>query len=524
MAIHNIGLSREGSESADFTKNYKIKAGDGGPSLYLKWCTAAGDIMSESFDIAVNYRVVPKVTTDGGGVSGWATDWSTWASIKASACSPSTDDHRVGCQWSFNLATLLGMKSSDVGGAETPFLDGNVDLLNRLVRNGSFGFDERYYDHIEIGIHIKGNYNISHIDEAETVPGTPETSPRTDTVVTIDYVPVYTIQSVHCDTPDEVVIDYTCSDKWLRTDDRFCIESMKIKDSTGVYVEIAESRPWGTVSGRKGNKGVIVVPTSSLSDFPLGHDVQLEVRFNPPYGAVGAEFARASFASRCEDSGKANEPRITTNTLNRDGFLEIMAQDSGGKLIPLSSCRVRLCGSHGAYDQAKENLNVWTVWPHVPRGIVLKFVAIGLAVEGDKTYTSATRFDALVEPKGAVEVVSLRDPSAYAVAKWNVAIDESEAPDVEVVKLAGRKRPCRYYGEGGEVKWDLSFDILPEKYADSDDESREAWTKVAQSGDCAMLLRDGTRRYVGFDDIDFSSKHDEGGVVSTKVSLSEVDV
>jgi hypothetical protein len=523
MAIHNIGLSREGSESADFTKNYKIKAGDGGPSLYLKWTTAAGDILSESFDVAVNYRVVPKVTTDGGGISGWATDWSTWASIKASACSPSTDDHRVGCQWSFNLATLLGMKSSNVGGAESPFLDGNVDLLNRLVRNGSFGFDERYYDHIEIGIHIKANYNISSIDEAETVRGTPESSPRTDTVVTIDYVPVYTIQSVHCDTLDELVIDYTCSDKWLRTDDRFCIESMKIKDIGGAYVEIAESRPWGTVSGRKGNKGVIVVPTSSLSNFPLGDDVLLEVRFNPSYGATGAEFARASFGGPCDGGGEANTPRIMLTNPDTNGFIQIKAEDSGEGLKPLSACHVRLCGSYDPYDQVDDNLNVWTVWPYVQRGVVLKFAAIGFAREGDEVYTSVTRFEAVVEPKGAVEVVSLRDPSAYAVAKWNVAIDESEAPDVEVVKLAGRKRPCRYYGEGGEVKWDLSFDILPEKYADSDDESREAWTKVAQSGDCAMLLRDGTRRYVGFDDIDFSSKHDEGGVVSTKVSLSEVD-
>ena len=67
MAINSIGLSFFGPNKleakvrgtydyADFTKRLMVHQGDFESPLYLKWRTAAGDELSESFDIAVNYH------------------------------------------------------------------------------------------------------------------------------------------------------------------------------------------------------------------------------------------------------------------------------------------------------------------------------------------------------------------------------------------------------------------------------------------------------------------------------------
>lgn len=525
MAIHSIGLSEKASESADFSKRFIVRAEDDPTALFLKWRTASGVDVNESFDIALNYRVVPKVTTEGGGISGWATDWDTWAKVRAIHCKPQYVDG--GWQWSFDFAALLGMTSADKS-EDGPFMDGNVDILYDLFYNGGFGFADRYYDRIEFGLRVKSHYvgGDAGADETIGMPGTATTSPRTDTTFVLDYVPNYAIQGVYCDSFDSVKIKYTCSDLWLRSDDRFCVESMMVFDENGENgVEIAASKPWGTVS-RDGDAKIVTVPMSSLSDMPLGKKVSVEVRFNPSYGASGDEFASASLATpdMCQGGGAANTPYVTFTNPNTKGVLEIEAMDSGEDIKPITHCFVKLRGSDKPFDQMIIPVNELTALPYAPRGVRLTFVVVGIAYgdDGRPILSNVVRPEVTVMPLAAVEVVSLRNPSARAFARYNLSVDGGLSPDKNMVLLQDRPLPSSSYGKGSISEWSLSFDIPPAEYLRRDLEGEDAWRHVVSSGDCVMLRADGRRNVVSFDR--FRAVRPKGSVLtSVSASMTEVN-
>ena len=482
MAITDIGLSAHGSSSADSRMRYMVRPADGEKSLYLKWRTASGSSTNVSFDIAVNYRVVPNVTVEGGAISDWATDWSTWVKeIPASSCNPQYVDG--GWQWSINLANLLGMISS-----------GNSNLRDMLIPNGIFSFDMRYYDRIEFGFHIKSHY-------AEG------TSPRTDATVIVDYVPEYTVTSVYCDSLDTVKVEYEASSNWRRTDDRFCVESMRLGGEDGV--EIAASKPWGSV----GN-GVAHVPMSALSDLPIGETIYMEIRFNPSYGAIGEEFATAVYDDVC-DGGYANP--ITLHSKVENGALKVSAtqKDSG---YPVSDVLMKLVGSNNRFDQVTKPIGTAVSWPHVPKGAPITIKAVGV-MEGGGTISDVTMLTVTVDPAAPVEVVSLRDPSIKAMAMHDLTISDDLMPESESVKLADRERECTYYGIGGRAAWNLSANLVKGIAGAHDTEA--AWRKAATSGDCVLLLSDGTRRVVSFDSIRFGRNHPSFTGISA--TLREVD-
>lgn len=507
MAIHSIGLSFFGPKKhvnnrgrydyADFTKRLMVHKGDSDTPVYLKWRTASGDDMNASFDIALNYRVVPKATTDGGAISGWATDWSTWAEqVPASSCSPRPTDGEGGYQWSLDFAWLLN----------------ECGIRDFLILNGSFAFDNRYYDRIEFGVRIKSNYNISGVDEVIGVPGMETTSPRTDTTFILDYVPKYAIQRVYCDTLETVKVEYMC-EGWKRSDDRFCIEAFSIDGEPALL-----SKPWGTIT-RTYNAdtetaiGTAAFPVSALTDLPLGEQVALEIRFNPSYGATGEEFARASYSGECADGG-ANIPAILRDT--RDGVLYIKADDTGGS-SPIVSALMKLVGSEYHFDQQTADVGTWTAWPYLPRGKAARIKMIGIDEDGN--VSSPATLNIGVDASAPVEVVSLRDSSARAMAKYDLAIGDDLVPEATNIKLAGRDRECAYYGAGGSAVWSLSASLVKNIAGAHDTE--EAWRKAATSGDCVLLLSDGTRRVVSIGDVRFNRSHPSFTGISA--TLREVD-
>jgi hypothetical protein len=383
-----------------------------------------------------------------------------------------------------------------------------------------FNFQERFYDRIEVGVHIKAHYKNSDGEDA--------VSPRTDAVMTIDYVPEYWIKEVYCDSLDYVKIKYEYSEKWLRSDDRFCVESMKIVDENGENgVEIAASKPWGTVaiSDEEGSDGykvaVATIPTSSLSDFPIGEALSVHLRFNPSYGASGAEFAETVLAYvKCNGGGAANTP--ITMMRDHNGFLEIHVEDNNQGIKTITHCFVKLRGSDKAYDQKIIPVNEWTPFLHVPRGVKLTFAVVGIAYdENGKQLLSVVRKPQItqVKPSAPVEVVSLRDPSARAMARYDLTISDDFVPAMETFKLSGRDRETVCYGEGGSSAWSLSANLV-KGVADAYD-TEEAWRKVAASGDCVLLLSDGTRRVVSIGDLRFNRSHPSFTGISA--TLREVD-
>lgn len=518
MAIHSIGLSAQASESADSSKVLTVRAGVDPTALFLKWRTASGVDVNESFDIALNYRVVPKVTTEGGGISGWATDWGTWAKVRASHCNPQYVDG--GWQWSFDFAALLGMTSADKSD-DGPFMDGNVDILYDLFYNGGFGFADRYYDRIEFGIRIKSHYvgGDAGADETIGMPGTATTSPRTDATFTIDYVPIYTIQSVYCDTLESVSIEYSC-DGWLRTDDRFCLESMRIGvDEEGEGgTEIAASKPWGTVSRRNGGGArIISIPMSALSDIPHGEQVSLDVRFNPSYGTSGEEFARASLSNATCGGEGSNQLFMSSKVSN--GILNITASDLGGD-NPIENVVMKLVGSDYRFDQQTAPVGEAVAWPFAPRGVPIVFKAFGISEGGGVSDVVTLRTE--IDPIGWLTLVPIKDPTLMATASYDIDVKKAKQRESETVKLAGRPRPCTYYGNGGNVSIDASFSIPHQCMVDHPSETEDAWWDVSMAGDCVMLTADGKRAVVTVEDVNYTSPVDDDSVTMA-VSLSEVD-
>lgn len=517
MAINSIGLSffgpskyektdRSGYDYADSNKRTLVRMGDKDSPIYLKWRTASGSDVNRKFDIAINYRAVPKVTTDGSAMSKWATDWSTWTSVSADLCNPQTTDGEGGYQWSYNFADLLNM----------------CGIRDALILNGSFAFSNRYYDRIEFGIRIKSHYitGTDAVGGGEVIgPDDLIASPRTDDVFILDYVPDYIVRRVYCDSLDFVKVEYECSG-WKRTDDRFCIEELAVGGES-----ILASKPWGTITRTYDATtgvatGTAAIPVSSLTDLPIGEDVSLKIRFNPAYGAIGEDFATATYGGECVGGGAVNEPVFFVSP-NVNGILEIKPQDFGGDKKPVTHCLVKLRGSDMPFDQILIPVNEWSALAYVPRSTSLDFVAVGISIEdtGDQYLSDPVTFDAEAAAFAPVEVVSLRDPSIRAMAKYDLAINEDYIHELTQVKLAGRDRECAYYGTGGSAAWSVTANLVKDVAGAYDTE--EAWRKVAESGDCVMLLSDGTRRVVTVNDVRFNRSHP--AFTSFSASLREVD-
>lgn len=518
MAIHSIGLSffgpskyektdRSGYDYADSNKRTLVHMGDKDSPIYLKWRTASGSDVNRRFDIALNYRAVPKVTTDGSALGKWATDWSTWTSVSADLCNPQTTDGEGGYQWSYNFADLLNM----------------CGIRDALILNGSFAFSNRYYDRIEFGIRIKSHYTTGtdSVGGGEVIgPDDLVASPRTDDVFVLDYVPDYIVRRVYCDSFDFVKVEYECSG-WKRSDDRFCIEDFSVGGES-----ILASKPWGTITRTYDATtgvatGTAAFPVSSLTDLPIGEDVSLTIRFNPAYGAIGEDFATATYGGECLGGGAVNKPRFETSPSVEDLFLDITPRDIGGNLKPITHCLLKLRGSGMPFDQMLIPVNKRYILPYVTRNASLDFVAVGISIEdtGDQYLSDPVTFDAEAEALAPVEVVSLKDPSIRAMAKYDLAINEDYIHEITNIKLAGRERECAYYGTGGSAAWSITASLVKDAAGAYDTEA--AWRKVAESGDCVMLLSDGTRRVVTVNDVRFNRNHP--AFTSFSASLREVD-
>jgi hypothetical protein len=248
-------------------------------------------------------------------------------------------------------------------------------------------------------------------------------------------------------------------------------------------------------------------------DIPLGEQVALEIRFNPSYGATGEEFARASYSGECADGG-ANIPAILRDT--RDGVLYIKADDTGGS-SPIVSVLMKLVGSEYPFDQQIADIGTWTAWPYLPRGKAAQIKMIGIDEDGN--VSSPVTLNMGVDASAHVEVVSLRDPSARAMARYDLTISDDFVPAMEAFKLSGRDRETVCYGEGGSSAWSMSANLV-KGVADAYD-TEEAWRKVAASGDCVLLLSDGTRRVVSIGDLRFNRSHPSFTGISA--TLREVD-
>ena len=486
MAVTNVGISALASESTDYIAGYKVYAGDADKPLYLKWRTLSGADVNASFDISVDYRYVPRGVSE----DGYWTDWNGvgWTNVAVSKCNGKQTDGESGWQWSLDLATLL-----DLCGLKGAFTDGTA-----------FGFGSRKFDLAELQVNIKSQMHNGLA------------SPRTDTQLWLGYYPEYEIERVYCDTVNEVKVEYSATG-WERVDDRWCLEAL---DANGASLLLA-SKPWGTVVRHSASSnGTVVIPVESLANAaPIGEDVSLELRFNAAYRQSGAAFVNASYYGACENDAECNTPALSFNV--EGGSVLVTVKDAKDKDKAITSCLVKLEGSEYAFDQQTVGVGETARFDFLPRGTELVFVAVATAGEGTVSSVVTATCPALPS-EGTLTLVSLADPGIKASARYNVKLDDDYKQERQTIKLAGRKRPSAFYGEGGQASWNLSFSILPESYEHDPVYGRSAWMAVAESGDCMMFLKDGGRRQVSVDTPKFSRNHNSGGVIEASASLTEV--
>lgn len=486
MAVTDVGLSALTSESTDYINGYRVYAGASDKPLYLKWRTLSGAEANDSFDISVDYRYVPRGTSE----DGYWTDWhgGGWTNIPVSECNGRQSGGQSGWQWSLDLATLL-----DRCGLKEGFTDGST-----------FGFGSRKFDIVHMQVNIKSQMSNG------------SASPRTDTQLWLGYFPAYEIERVYCDTLDEVKVEYF-ADGWERVDDRWSLESLDVDGAS----LLLNSKPWGTVARHSASgNGTVIIPVEKLAKAaPIGKNVYLKLNFNAAYRQSGAEFASAETILECENDAECNTP--TLSIVAEGDRVLVTVGDAGDKDKAVKSCLVKLEGSEYRFDQQIINVGETAVFDYLPRGVPLEFSAVATAGEGTVS-SEATATCPALRSTNALSLVSLLDPSLKACAKYDLTIDDDFKPERQTIKLAGRNRPSVFYGEGGEALWNLSFSILPESLEPDPSCRKDAWSKLSEAGDCVLFLADGTRKQVSVDSVMFSRSCTTGGVVTAYVTLSEV--
>ena len=198
-------------------------------------------------------------------------------------------------------------------------------------------------------------------------------------------------------------------------------------------------------------------------------------------------------------------------------MLYIKADDTGGS-SPIVSALMKLVGSEYPFDQQIADIGTWTAWPYLPRGKAVRIKMIGIYEDGN--VSSPVTLNMGVDASAPVEVVSLRDSSARAMAKYDLAISDDFVPATETFKLSGRERETVCYGEGGSSVWSLSANLVKGVAGVHDTEA--AWRKAATSGDCVLLLSDGTRRVVSIGDVRFGRSHPSFTGISREKNSSRI--
>lgn len=486
MALTDLGIAWSGSESTTKYSGIISRAGSAERPAYIKWRSVNGVSVNKSFDITVDYRCVPRGSSD----EGWWTDWSggVSANVSSSACSPRQSSEKSGWQWSIDLATLL-----DLCGIKEGVIDGST-----------FGFNSRKHDVVQVKVGVKSNLNSG------------KTSARIDKTLTLSYFPEYGIERVWCDSPDEVKVEYS-SPNWERTDDLWVIQAMEANGES----MLSESAPNGTVARLSADEnGVVVVPVSELAKAaPAGKSVYVDILFNTPWRTSTTEFASAEATLTCTADFECSTPTLAATV--SDGVLRIAVGDSGDKADAVDTVTVKMDGSEYSFDQQTVKVGGEAVFAYAPRGRELSFSAVAVGVSGVISEAAVASVQA-IPSAGAATLVSLSDPMLSATAKYDVRMDDDHRREKQTIKLAGRKRPSAFYGEGGETSWSLSFSVLPEKRESDASCRRGAWSDVADAGDAVMLLCDGARSIVSVDSLSFSRACDSGGVTSAFASLTEV--
>lgn len=426
MAITNIVLSDNRTSASGGNK--RITAAHTPSALYVKFRTIDKDSQAK-IDLAIAYEFVARGDVRGGDdyggyvTSGGSTKW--WYrqfDVSGSDVWVSERDALVpGYLWSLPL----DFTSTDPTSSGTSIVS--------ALTNGDWSFANRKYDAIHLHIKVKTLYYVGSTLTASDVS-------HADRY--IGYIPTYTATGASL-TTSGLHVTYSSPD-WDRSSDRW--EVTRLRQGTR-DVTSTKSKPWGQVAGA----GAITIPRGAISYVPEDGTLSGEIRMNATWRPAGEEFASMSFTGLAfENNAEANTPSVTRREDADSGIVSVTVTDSGDEDVSLSTALVTLVGGGLASDSQTIPIGgTATFAPPIGEGYTIS--CIGFASDGTRAKRAANVSGGPVSvgDVGGGVVISDADGESTIHVIRDTDVSETVTPEAETVKLAGRRRPSVFYGEGG---------------------------------------------------------------------------
>ena len=390
--------------------------------IRLVWNTQNGSDWHKEWEVRISARGTEKGMPQGTG--GW-TEYSRV--IPASECGEYRPYSGSRTWWNHKLD--IGTLLSDFAG-------------------GRWLFSARRYDGIELRISCQSNFQ----------PGKDYAGSNRSDLATLDcsvnYCPAYALTGASYTADDKLVITYAAD--WTRTDDRFYLEADPSITGGACTVD-GEPLLNGSYTGTVSAAGRIEVPGERLTRHVVGRRIYINCAFNAQFRPVGLEFARMKGEARVSDARTCSTPRL--RVVGEGESIEIEASDTGDADVAYEYCVIRMVGSQFATDSATAENGGTAIFRSAPFGTV-EFEAVGYTSSGAVSGASA-RVSARSSGRGDAIVVST-DCDSIALDRFMSGSDRgisvSASPVVEVVKIAGRRRPTSFYGRGRSGK--VSFEAV----------------------------------------------------------------
>ena len=466
MAYESMGLVKAASaeDALKLDGSHSCRIGIGGSQpVYLRFATLTGTDTLASFTISLMWRGVPKATS-----ANPATVYGDWQTLgKTVTAADLTHAKRAGMvQWAIPL--------TDIGGSA-------------WGASSSWAMTSRKYDELDMQFSVTAAY-VSGVT-GDTPTGTAE--------CWVGYCPNYTVKAASFDL-DSLTIELGRSSTWLRADDRWALTSLAqggadLKPRTGDWY---------------GNWQSVTVPVKSLRRNPQSGTLDVGLRINAAYKAIGSTLATASGSVTVKDLSTCNTPTVSVTVSN--GHATVTVADSGDRGVAITRAVVRL----------RDGLECDVQECAVPGTVTLPCLPAG------KSVIEVVGTDALESTANSRTVSVTVDNPRCTPALWDtesgdvfdlnldVSWSRSAAPEATVEKLAGRERSSAWYGTGAEVTCSLGAAVVGDDLAVG-----AAIDRLQEVRHAVVRMPDGYRKAVAV--TDFSAERSVG-YATVSFSLTEV--
>lgn len=451
LSVAQSAYAQQGTTSGILVREEEDVAGE--RKIRLVWSTEWGTPRQDRWVITMEASGYPVGDTYSVPI-GSATE--TFPSSECHETKPDGDSGRV--WWSHDL---------DVGG-----------LLSKILGpTKKWMYSTRQYDTVDFVVSVHSIFN-------EPLASGQAESDTAWLDFSIGYCPTYVITGAHYEAGDVLVIDYETS--WLRKDDRFSLEEEASRPGGACTVD-GVPLLYAGVHGTISSIGRIEVPASKLTQHVAGKSVYLNIWFNASYRPISLEFAHAVGTVTVVDNRTCSTPFLTL--LEVGETIRIATSDTHDQQLSSEYVTIKMVGSKYSVDQVTVPMGGVAEFRFAPFSSTVEFEAVGYTSGGATSRVSTRRRTTTPASTGAIVIDPVTQGRRVRLDTFETGSDigptVSTSPQVETVKLAGRKRPSAYYGEGATSTVSVSAALLGDA---SDVEA------LAEVGDVMLRFPDG-RRY-----------------------------